>query len=956
MTPKARTRALITLLAIASAVANTGAAPQRTPTEEERTVSPYVLLNGTLDMAQRYERYKFLAAAAEAAGDYVRAARHFSLACQAQFGLTNRIDTSECERARALARDHHVLDAEVYLTVVDATARAWGLDVPGAIAGVQGALARGAALDPDIPDGSPITGAHYLLGAIMIETGKFDLALRELTFSRDHCRKQGNHGCLALDEIWLCRLHTQLGNFADARAACDAAQAEVAPTRDDVFVVMSLGWIRASLEKAMDRHEASLASLQTSWRAAQMRGAEAIRPVLMTSIADALVTLGRLDEAEVWQQQLEHAIAAGLVPASYGPQTSMRRGQIAMARGKLDDAIAAFTLASASPLPEMAIGGDYALARARRARNDLPGARQALEQAIAKIETGRTNLNGSALRASYLTMHATAYSELIGVRWDAEGVASAPAALELAEAGRARALLDALKSAQVVGAAAPTLNAKAVQATLGPDAVLVEYVSLEDRLLALTVTRDRIAFTALPRAGTASELGRRVDFFSALVQESDEVALGPTARRLYADILAPALVGVPSTARTLIIAADGPLHQLPFDALGEGPRVIDRWDVVTLPSASAMANRVRRGTPTAAALVVAAPSNVPGLGDLPAAPAEAAAIRRRLGGEIAELSGAGATREGLDNLGPGRFAVLHFASHALVDETRPLRSALMLTPGRAGADGRWSADEIYRSNLGADLVVLSACSTAAGAQTAGEGVMSLARAFLYAGAGATIATLWDVPDAPGPIFADVLYKELADGRTLGAAAADARRELRRSGAPPRAWAAYVLTGNPGARVGVTARVDPRAVGARFAAGFAVVLLLVAAFLKFARIEWRLLRPAAALAGGGLAIIAIALQPWPSRYQLSTTGARADRGDAQLSFTPVIGNGQVTWSPVAGADEHLVQVYDDAGVPVGAPTAATSPFVLPRTTAGGWLRIEARDHSQLITRSTPIALH
>ena len=937
------------LLLIVAAVAITRAEPQRRPTEEELTTSPYLLLHGTRDMAQRVDRHEHLAAVAEAERDYARAARHLALACFARAALEHTsMVAPACNRAKSLARDHHILDVEVDLLAEEATVRAWALDVKGAIATVQEALARGASLNPDTAEGTPLAGAHYVLGTMMIDSGKFDVALRELTFARDHCTRAGNPTCVAYAEIWLCRLQTQLGNFAAARAAIDAAQVQ-ATKAGDILIETTLGLMRANLETAMERHEAALASLQGGWRAAQTRGAEGVWPLLMISIADTLVTLGRLDEAEAWQQQLEHALAKGVIRPNYAPQIAMRRGQIEMARGKVDEAIASFEIARTSPLHEMSIGGEYALANARRIRNDLPGARQALEHAIAKIEAGRTSVNGAALRASYLTMHAKAYGELIGVRWDTEGTRAAPAALEIAEAGRARSLLDALMSAQVVGAAAPTLSAAAVQATLGADAVLVEYVSSESRLLAFTVTRDRIGLTTLPLAGTASELGQRVDFFSALVQESDDAALGPAARRLYADILAPALVGVPSSAHTLIIAADGPLHRLPFDALGE-PRVIDRWDVVTLPSASALANRVRRATPTAAALVVASPADIPGLGPLPAAPAEVAAIRRRLGGEVAELSGSAATRQGLENLGPGRFAVLHFASHALVNEARPLQSSLVMAPGGSGSAGRWSAEDIYRANLGADLVVLSACSTAAGAQTAGEGVMSLARAFLYAGAGATIATLWDVPDAPGPIFADVLYRELAAGHPLGAAAAQARRELRRRGAPPRAWAAYVLTGNPRSTVGVTARTDPRLLSAGVAGGFSMVLLVGAVLIFVARIRWNIRWQAPALAGVGLAIVAVLLQSPLGRDGRIDMASQEDRGSARIALAAAIDRDRLTWLQLPGADEHIVEIYDEAGLPVGSPQAATSPFAVPSTASGGWIRIEARDHGRPLTRA------
>jgi hypothetical protein len=419
-------------------------------------------------------------------------------------------------------------------------------------------------------------------------------------------------------------------------------------------------------------------------------------------------------------------------------------------------------------------------------------------------------------------------------------------------------------------------------------------------------------------------------------------------------VLAPALSGVASSARTLIIAADGPLHRLPFDALGEPP-LIDRWDVVTLPSASTLAQRTKRAAPTAAAMVVAVPEALPGLSALPAARAEADAIQQRLGGEVAELSGAGATRQELEKLGPGRFAVLHFASHAVVDEDRPLRSALMLTSGRSNGEGNWTAEDIYRSRLNADLVVLSACSTAAGATTPGEGVMSLARAFLYAGAQSTIATLWDVPDAPGPVFADILYRQLASGRTLGEATANARRELRRRGAPPRAWAAYVLTGNPKAIVRVRARTDSRLLSAGISGGLAMVMWIASLILFATKNRWRVGWQRPAVAGVALALAAIAVQPFPWREAKLDVANSENRSVSRVALTPAIYQGQITWSPFAGADEHIVEVFDNDGVLVGSPSPAKSPLTLPAMNAGGWIRIEARNHSQRLSRSALISI-
>jgi len=87
----------------------------------------------------------------------------------------------------------------------------------------------------------------------------------------------------------------------------------------------------------------------------------------------------------------------------------------------------------------------------------------------------------------------------------------------------------------------------------------------------------------------------------------------------------------------------------------------------------------------------------------------------------------------------GKIGILHFATHGLLDERFPLSSALALSPPDPPAAGRdnglLEAWEIFESlHFEADLVTLSACDTARGAETSGEGMIGLTRAFQYAGA------------------------------------------------------------------------------------------------------------------------------------------------------------------------------------------------------------------------------
>ena len=115
--------------------------------------------------------------------------------------------------------------------------------------------------------------------------------------------------------------------------------------------------------------------------------------------------------------------------------------------------------------------------------------------------------------------------------------------------------------------------------------------------------------------------------------------------------------------------------------------------------------------------------------------------------------GSDATERRLKAVG-GRSAAsvryLHVAAHGVLDSSFPMNSALALTPASAGDtddNGFLQAWEIYEQfRVDADLVTLSACETAVGEDAGGEGLISLSRAFLYAGAKSVVASLWRVRD------------------------------------------------------------------------------------------------------------------------------------------------------------------------------------------------------------------
>lgn len=172
---------------------------------------------------------------------------------------------------------------------------------------------------------------------------------------------------------------------------------------------------------------------------------------------------------------------------------------------------------------------------------------------------------------------------------------------------------------------------------------------------------------------------------------------------------------------------------------------------------------------------------------------EAHAEPRRL------LFGKAATESAFKSAAPG-FRVLHLATHSRWNRLNPLLSGLDLEPG-SGEDGRLEVHEILGLRLDASLVTLSACETALGtdllgAVPAGDDFVGLTRAFLHAGSGAVLASLWEVDDRSTLELMRAFYARLATSGPSEALASAQRSMLsgRTALARPYDWAAFVLVG------------------------------------------------------------------------------------------------------------------------------------------------------------------
>jgi len=177
---------------------------------------------------------------------------------------------------------------------------------------------------------------------------------------------------------------------------------------------------------------------------------------------------------------------------------------------------------------------------------------------------------------------------------------------------------------------------------------------------------------------------------------------------------------------------------------------------------------------------------------------------RKIVGDLADLLGGqkwlaeAATKENFQKMA-ANYGVLHLAMHGIIDDENPLYSHLVFTETDNKEDNRLTAAELYNMQLNAGLAVLSACNTGVGELKRGEGIMSLSRAFAFAGCPSIVMSLWSVPDEQTGMLMENFYKELKTGATKDEALRQAKLQYLQKqdnqGAHPYLWAGFVVIGD-----------------------------------------------------------------------------------------------------------------------------------------------------------------
>lgn len=379
---------------------------------------------------------------------------------------------------------------------------------------------------------------------------------------------------------------------------------------------------------------------------------------------------------------------------------------------------------------------------------------------------------------------------------------------------------------------------------LGPDDYLIAFFLGKQRSVCWVVGKRRTDWFALPpRSEIESEVRAFLDYL-----KTPQAAPGGQSlfQKLFRDISAR----VPEGAR-LIVVPDRALHYVPFEALSDGRRyLIERYAISYAPSASSYAflrrlaaRPARRdefvlavGSPafsltTPSSERMLALSWVDSLKPLVHASRELADISRVFPSRV--LQGEHATETQLARSGIADAAIVHFATHGLLDEERPERSGLALVAQPPGDDGILQTREVYRLRMRASLVTLSACQTALGKNFDGEGIVGLSRAFFYAGANCVMASLWSVNDRSTAQLMGDFYRHLRAGQTIDQAARQTKLKFLEDPrfGHPYYWAPFVVIGRAGESVTLPRQ---RSLTSVMGPWLVAILLLPAAYVLLRR--------------------------------------------------------------------------------------------------------------------------
>ncbi len=627
-------------------------------------------------------------------------------------------------------------------------------------------------------------GYQYCSQAVALaEGGDFRASIRAASKALSIGQQTGNQDLVAKANRDLAIAYSYSGNLDKAEEFARRALDHEAT--DPTQVLGPAHKIIGDVHQRRGEHEAAVASYETALAGSSDR----YRPLVETSLVNALIKAGRADAARA-------RLDAMPVPEdALRNQYERTRAELLLAENRPAEARDHWR-----HLAQQAAGEDGAyhrlwalegLARSEQALGDQAAAAASIGQAIDSLDQVRARFRSEEFKMGLFSDVQHVFERAVDLNSRLDQPAQA---FDYSERSRARALLDDVRErAEVRDEVTATVTLQQLQANLRPDERVVEFHALEDRLLAWVVspTGIREHSYALPRR----TLEQLVEAFRDRIVGGYPMAVD--AARQIGDLLMAPLALEPGTR--LIIVPHGALHYLPFQALRPGGDYLIRQHPIAISPSISIAVQLASQEPRVAPRLVAFGN--PAVQDanrdmsLPAAEDEVKRLAEMFPDTRLFLN-ADATKSRFSQVA-GDARILHVAAHALADRVDPLYSQVLL----ADENGRRNfleAHEILGMDLSdVSLVTLSACESGLGRVAAGDEVLGFPRAFLAAGSSTLILSLWEVDDRATEILMTTLYGELAKGTDVQVAMQRAQLAVLDRGdmEHPVFWAPFNTIGN-----------------------------------------------------------------------------------------------------------------------------------------------------------------
>ncbi|MGH1335809.1 MAG: CHAT domain-containing protein [Aureispira sp.] len=362
-----------------------------------------------------------------------------------------------------------------------------------------------------------------------------------------------------------------------------------------------------------------------------------------------------------------------------------------------------------------------------------------------------------------------------------------------------------------------TVKVEELQQLLQPQEVLLNYALLDSAVLIMGITANDMTCTLVKQSRRG--LNRHIKRLRSALEGREKQKISKEGMALYKILLEPLEELI--EGKDLIIIPDGTLNNLPFETLIKKTQpqleyvLFDNAICYNYSATVYMVNQRQKSPINSKEIVGFAPdfakidsvlknnnlgsSNLYDLELEPLAYAkeEVDALARLFKQRSQSFTGLAATETQVKQ-SSGKYGVLHFATHGLVNHSDPMYSSLAFAMDGEN-DGLLYTHELFSLELNAGLVTLSACNSGVGKLYEGEGMMSLARGFAYSGAPNLITTLWPVSDQATQIIMKNFYQHLQEGlpkhRALQQAKKDFIEEYRVEDEQAYLWGGLIVVGN-----------------------------------------------------------------------------------------------------------------------------------------------------------------